>query len=104
MEYLSAEEVKAAMQGGNVVVLDIREPYELEICSIDALKIPMADVANRVNEIPKDKTVAVLCRSGRRAAAVTNMLNAEFGFNNVKVLEGGILAWIEKIEPHLEAY
>jgi len=101
---MTAQEVQAGIANNTVIILDIREPYELDICSIDSLKIPMAEVSDRANEIPSDKTVAVMCRSGRRAAAVVNMLSTEHGLTNIVLLEGGILAWIEDIAPELESY
>jgi adenylyltransferase/sulfurtransferase len=88
----------------NVILLDIREPYELEICSIGGLHIPMAEVANRVSEIGTGKEVVVLCRSGKRAIAVANLLAVELGMENISILEGGILAWAEQIDNTLETY
>lgn len=86
------------------LILDIREPYELEICTISALTIPMAEVADRINEIPADKHIVVMCKSGQRAAAVANMLATEFNLPQVSVMEGGILGWIEEVDNSLEAY
>ena len=104
MNYTSPEQVKQQIQSQSAIILDIREEYEYEICSISSIKIPMADVDGRVNELPSDKNIVVMCRSGKRAEALANMLITEHDMNNVSVMEGGILSWIEKVEPHLEAY
>lgn len=104
MNYIPADQAHKMVVSGELRIVDIREPYELEICSIEAIHIPMAEISARVDEIPSTGNVAIMCRSGRRADAVANMLVTEFHRTNISVLEGGILAWIEKVETHLEAY
>ena len=105
MQHISAIELKSHLDNNHILtILDVREPYECEICKIDALHIPMADVSIRIDEIPRDQMVVVLCRSGKRAVAVANILCTENGFDNLVVLDGGILAWIEDVDNQLEAY
>jgi adenylyltransferase/sulfurtransferase len=104
MKYLSVEEICKEVEFGKMVILDVREQYEFEICSIEALQIPMDELFDRLNDIPSEITVAVMCRSGKRAEAVANILIAEHDFTNIVVMEGGILEWIEKIATHLESY
>lgn len=104
MKYCSVEEVNKEVDLGRMAILDVREPYEMEICSIDALHIPMGEICDRIEEIPTNKTIAVLCKTGKRAEAVANLMCVEFGFTDVVVVEGGIVAWIEKVANHLEVY
>jgi len=104
MKYCSVEEVNKEVNLGNMAILDVREPYEMEICSIDALHIPMGEICDRIEEIPTNKTIAVLCKTGKRAEAVANLMCVECGFTDVVVVEGGIVAWIEKVANHLEVY
>ncbi|MEJ6582799.1 MAG: rhodanese-like domain-containing protein [Crocinitomicaceae bacterium] len=105
MQYISVTELKAMKEKNeNFVLLDVREDYELDICSIGGIHIPMAEVQDRVNEISKDHQVAVLCRSGKRAECVANLLVSDLNFSNVVIVEGGILAWIEQVDNQLEAY
>ena len=104
MKYSSVEEICKELEVGTMIILDIRDQYEIEICSIDSLHIPMDQVVHRIDELPTDKTIAVMCRSGKRAEAVANILITEHGCQNVVVMEGGILAWIEKYDTHLESY
>ncbi|MCB0179289.1 MAG: rhodanese-like domain-containing protein, partial [Anaerolineae bacterium] len=54
--------------------------------------IPMGEVTNRLDEIPKDKTVILTCRSGNRSGQVTDFLRNN-GFDNVHNMTGGIVAW-----------
>lgn len=104
MKYYSVDETNTGIQSGKMVILDIREKYECDICSIEAIQIPMDELFLRMNEIPREQTVAVMCRTGKRAEAVANMLVVEHHFDNIVVMEGGIIAWIEKFATHLESY
>ena len=104
MNCLAVEDAKRMREEGSLEIIDIRDAYELEICTINGTHIPMTEIFNRTNELSKDKAIAIMCRSGKRAEAVTNALIVEHGFENIYVLEGGILNWIEKLEPTLEVY
>ena len=104
MNYITPVELKEKLNSNSdLILLDIREAYELEICNIGGLHMPMADVASRVDELKDDTLIAVLCRSGKRAEAVANFLSAEAG-KNVVIVEGGILGWIATVDNSLEAY
>ena len=105
MQYITAIELKSKQdKKENFTLLDVRENYECDICSIGGLHIPMADIPNRAIEISKDIQVVVMCRSGKRAESVANLLISDLDFKNVVILEGGILAWIEQIDNQLEVY
>ena len=104
MKYSSIEEICSEVEAGKMIILDVRDQYEFDICSIESLHIPMDELFGRLNELPSDKGIAVMCRSGKRAEAVANILTTEHEVKNVVVMEGGILAWIEKYATHLETY
>jgi len=76
------------------VLLDVREPMEWDAGHIEqALHIPMGQLNARVDEIPSDQPIVVVCRSGNRSQAVTDALNrAGWTAHN---LEGGMYAWQE---------
>ena len=77
----------------DVVVLDVREQWEYDEGHIPGVTlIPMGEVANRLSEIPTDKSVIVTCRSGNRSGQITDFLRQQ-GFVNVHNMDGGILAW-----------
>ncbi len=85
--------VRALKDRPDVVVFDVREPYEYQAGHIPGVKlIPMNDVPNRLDEIPRDKTVILTCRSGNRSGQVADFLRKQ-GFTNVHNMQGGILAW-----------
>lgn len=107
--------------GEELVVLDVREPHEWEISTLDGvLHIPKGDIQAAKNavlagrklydeslltQIPKDQEVVVYCRAGQRSADVIAMLT-EIGYDNDKLLNlhGGILAWAKDIDPTMPSY
>ncbi|RIV71326.1 HesA/MoeB/ThiF family protein [Flagellimonas aequoris] len=71
--------------------LDVRETFEQpKPNGNNILKIPMADLLVRHHEIPKDQEVLVFCQSGKRSQNAIEILEREFGFNNLINVEGGI--------------
>lgn len=85
-------------------LIDVREEYEAEICTIGGKLIPMGTVLQHVEEIPKDKKVVVHCRSGKRSATVIATLEQQFGFTNLYNLKGGILGYADEVDNSLERY
>jgi adenylyltransferase/sulfurtransferase len=53
-------------------------------------------------ELPNDKNIVVMCRSGKRAEAVANLLLTDYSLSNVYILDGGIIAWKENIDNTLD--
>lgn len=104
MEFISASQLKEGITTGKYTVIDVRESYERAICCIDSIHIPMGEIETKYSEIPTDKDIVILCKSGRRAEAVANYLEKEHQYNNISVLTGGIIAWIEEVDTHLESY
>ena len=58
----------------------------------------------RIDEIEQNKDVVFHCRSGQRSAEAIRMIEDKFGYENLYNLEGGILAWAEKIDTSLAKY
>ncbi len=99
VKQLSPEEVKnCQMQRPRCVLLDVREPRELtEVGAIDGfINIPLGQLEQRLQEIPKDKTVVTICHVGARAAKAAQIL-ARHGYQTQGAI--GILAWKEKNYP-----
>lgn len=90
--------------GTEFQLIDIRESYEVEICSLGGVNIPMAEVLTATDQIKKDVPVIIHCKSGRRSAAVVHSLEQKFNFENLYSLEGGILAWIDQMDQSLVRY
>lgn len=105
MKSITVSELKALKdQGADFQLIDVRETYEHDICSLGGLLIPMGEIPANVDQIAKDKQVVVHCKSGRRSENVIGFLEANFGFTNLYNLEGGILAWANEIDPEMEQY
>jgi rhodanese-related sulfurtransferase len=87
-----------------VRLLDVREPEELELASVPgALHVPMRHVPARLNELPQDKPLVVMCHSGVRSRRVAQFLT-DNGFEHVFNLQGGIDAWSREIDPSVPRY
>jgi sulfur-carrier protein adenylyltransferase/sulfurtransferase len=85
-------------------LLDVREPNEFKIGRIPgSTLIPLGEVPQRVNEIPRDKDIIVHCKMGGRSAKAAAFLRQQ-GYKNVKNLKGGILDWSDKIDPTVPKY
>lgn len=102
---MSPEDLYDARVGaGPPGVLDVRNPHELEIARLDgAVEIPLSDLPLRLDELPRDRAWVVTCHKGARAERAWRLLR-EAGFERVWVLEGGIDAWAERIDPDLRRY
>ncbi len=103
---MTVEELKALLDSGETpFVLDVREPLELEIAPypFPVRHVPMREVPQRLAEIPADREVVVACRSGVRSETVARFLRAN-GVPRAVNLEGGILAWSERIDPSVPRY
>lgn len=105
MKSITVTELKTLKdQGADFQLIDVRETYEHDICTLNGLLIPMGEIPENVDKISKDKQVIVHCKSGRRSQNVIGFLEANYGFTNLYNLEGGILAWANEIDPEMEQY
>ena len=87
----------------DILILDVREPNEYQICQIGGKLIPIQELPNRLDELDKNKKIIVHCRSGGRSRQAVEFLQSQ-GFTQVSNLTGGIRAWIEQIEPTMTTY
>ncbi len=93
IEEISVATLQKKLQAGeDIFLLDVREPHEFAAFNIKGHLIPLAELLQRLNEIPKNKPIVTICRSGKRSDIAGQMLKAH-GFNDVKNLAGGLLAW-----------
>ena len=102
---ISCSELSILMGMQPILLLDVREDHELDICKIgEPQHIPLGEVTSRVAEINRDHKVVVYCHHGMRSAMAIKLLKQEYGFNNLVNLEGGIHAWAEEIDDEVERY
>jgi sulfur-carrier protein adenylyltransferase/sulfurtransferase len=103
---ISAQELKTMLEGDDIFLVDVREPNEYEIVSIPgATLIPKGEFLSgeALERLPQDKKVVRHCKSGARSAeALAIVKNA--GFSDAVHLGGGVLAWVNQIDPSLPSY
>lgn len=95
-------------QPDTAVVLDVREPWELQTASVKAdgfelLAIPMNDIPARLAEVPRERPLAVLCHHGGRSQRVALFLEQQ-GYEGVANVAGGINAWALERDPSVPRY
>ena len=104
MRELSAREAAALHAQHAVQLLDVREPWEHELCHIAGdLHIPMGQIPERLADIPQHRPLIVVCHHGMRSYQVAEFLLAR-GFADVANLDGGIDAWARAVDPTLARY
>jgi rhodanese-related sulfurtransferase len=107
MEFeISAGQLKALQKSGDIfLLLDVREPWELETARIEGAKnIPMGDVPARAHaELDPEAHIVVVCHHGVRSLTVTNWLRQQ-GFEKVQSMRGGIDGWARTVDPKVPLY
>lgn len=103
-----AQWLEQARVHGEPVVLDVREPHELQIASVKAdgfrlLTIPMGVVPLRLSELNASQPVACLCHHGGRSMQVASFL-ASRGFDKLANIAGGIDAWSSELDASIPRY
>ena len=88
---------KKVKKGEKYLIVDIREPYELEIeGTSNAIHIPMGELVNRLDEIPNDSNIVFHCSSGKRSINMMHFLHMnKLCKNNYYSLEGGFQSILE---------
>ncbi len=104
-DVVTPRELKAELdRGERVVIVDVREPQEYQINRIEgSLLIPLGELPRRFNELDPDATIVAQCKSGMRSAKAQAFLRSQ-GFGDVRNLTGGILAWIDQVDPSQPKY
>ena len=101
---MTVKELKRKLDAGeDFQLIDVREPYEVQIAQIGGKLIPQNDVPVRLAEIDPKREVVVHCRSGGRSQRIAEFLK-QAGYGNVSNLAGGILAWSDEIDPKVLKY
>lgn len=105
LKEISARELyDLQVRGEPIQIIDVREPHEYQIVNIGGELIPLSAVSENADQISRDKTVIVHCKVGGRSAKAIRELEEKFGFRNLYNLKGGILSYIEEVDPQLTKY
>jgi adenylyltransferase/sulfurtransferase len=102
---ITATDLKRRLDAGeDLYILDVREPNEYQINRIPgSTLIPLGELPRRYQELPRDREIVAQCKMGGRSAKAQEFLKT-VGFNNVKNLRGGILEWVDKVDPSQPKY
>jgi sulfur-carrier protein adenylyltransferase/sulfurtransferase len=98
-------EVKAKLdRGDSFTFIDVREPHEYQICRIPGARlIPLGELPKRVSELDAAEEIVAHCKSGMRSGKAVDFLRSA-GFTRVRNMQGGILAWSDKVDPTVPKY
>jgi len=104
---ITATELKGMLdRGDNIFLVDVREPNEYEIVSIPGSTLIPKDqflTGAALEKLPQDKRIVLHCKSGARSAeALAIVKNA--GFSDAVHVGGGVLAWVNQVDPSLPTY
>jgi rhodanese-related sulfurtransferase len=102
------QQASAQAPGVLPVVLDVREPWELQTASVkpagfELVAMPMRSVPARYPELDRHRPIACLCHHGARSAQVAHFL-MQNGFTAIVNIHGGINAWSQQRDPGVPVY
>jgi adenylyltransferase/sulfurtransferase len=102
---ISAVDLKKRLDRGDVLtIVDVREPNEYQINRIaGSILIPLGDIPRRYVELDPSDEIVTQCKVGARSAKAADFLRSK-GFKKVLNLSGGILDWIDKVDPSQPKY
>jgi adenylyltransferase/sulfurtransferase len=102
---ITSVELKQRLDRGDALkIVDVREPNEYQINRIPGSQlIPLGDIPKRYVELNKSDEIVVQCKSGVRSGKAADFLRS-VGFTKVLNLKGGILDWIDKVDPSQPKY
>ncbi|HVU56392.1 MAG TPA: molybdopterin-synthase adenylyltransferase MoeB [Puia sp.] len=92
------------VKGEKFQLIDVREPHEYDIVNLGGELIPLATVSDNAGRIDTERKVVVHCKMGGRSAKAIRELEEKFGFTNLYNLKGGILSYIDEVQPELTKY
>ena len=93
------------MAGGTrPLLLDVREPWEIEIASLpDSECVPMGRLPSSLDRLQRERTTVCLCHHGMRSMNVAAFLE-QHGFEHLANISGGIDAWSAEVDPAVPRY
>ncbi|MGE0357086.1 MAG: rhodanese-like domain-containing protein [Burkholderiales bacterium] len=106
MRHMGAAQLQAWLAGesAGAVLLDVREPWEFEVCRLEGSKlVPLGHLPARIGELERDRTTVVICHHGVRSLRAAAYLE-HCGFTDVVNLSGGIDAWARTVDPAMALY
>ena len=104
MRNMSASQLAAHLQQAKPLLVDVREPWEFEICHIPgSVNIPMSRVVQQLDQIDQSDETVVICHHGIRSRQVIHYLEQQ-EIENLVNLDGGVDAWARDVDPDMPMY
>ena len=106
MRQLTATQVSEHLQNtaSAPLLLDVREPHEVEICAIaGSTNIPLGQIPTAWETLDSAREIVLICHHGIRSMQAGLFLE-QHGFKNLINLTGGIDAWAQEVEPAMARY
>ncbi|MDP6978190.1 MAG: rhodanese-like domain-containing protein [Myxococcota bacterium] len=98
---ISVEELKELLdRGEGFQLVDVREEHEYEAGQIGGELIPLGQLPEKIASLDPDAHIVIHCKSGGRSAHAVKLLRAH-GFTNVWNVQGGLLAWVDRIDAEI---
>ncbi|MCG6890208.1 MAG: sulfurtransferase [Gammaproteobacteria bacterium] len=104
MSSMSASELAAHLQQAKPMLLDVREPWEFDICHIaGSSNLPMGQIPQRIDELPQSAEIVVICHHGVRSRQVIGFLQGQINASLIN-LDGGVDAWAREVDRDMPLY
>ncbi|MFT5506500.1 MAG: rhodanese-related sulfurtransferase [Gammaproteobacteria bacterium] len=104
MRRINVSELAELVKSDIPELLDVREPWEFDICQIEgSINLPMGQIPGGIEQIDRSKETVVICHHGVRSLQVIQYLSQQ-GFTNLINLDGGIDAWARQLDINMAVY
>jgi rhodanese-related sulfurtransferase len=101
---MNAPQLAAYLADADPLLLDVREPWEFEICHIDgSINLPMAQVPGQLDLLDGEQEIVVICHHGIRSMQVAGYLQQRHEGELIN-LDGGVDAWAREVDPGMALY
>ncbi len=104
MRRMTASQLAEHLEDANPLLLDVREPWEFEICHIvGSINLPMAQIPQNLHRFQDTPEIVVICHHGIRSQHVIQFMQQLNGSTLIN-LEGGVEAWAREVDPDMPVY
>lgn len=101
---MEAHELSTYLMSEAPILLDVREPWEFEICHIaNSVNIPMNQIPQQLEQLTPDNEYVIICHHGVRSLRVIQYLRQQ-SFDHLINLDGGIDAWAHQVDTNMPTY
>ena len=104
MRRMTASQLAEHLEDANPLLLDVREPWEFEICHIvGSINLPMAQIPQNLHRFQDEPEIVVICHHGIRSQHVIQFMQ-QLNSSTLINLEGGVEAWAREVDPDMPVY